>query len=308
MAGRQVNKVNFIEDFPNELFAQIFSYLNGIDAVFAFSYLNTRFHCLLKEYCQRFDFKSINKIKFDIIIEQYDTQWCKSLRLSNDDDTYGQIEYFFQFYSIIDHFSQLNSLSLLKIESIDSLNLLSQIIFLPNLVSLTIKTVCGRIISKFNSLNLKQLAVISCRNTSLIVMLYYFQHFSQLESLEYTIDNCCWDKIVLSWPLYLKHLKIVFDNDNVGILVPHSVQYLFQLITLEIYQKELGKSFPNGHVWKEIICSSFPSLKKFKFSFPFDYGFLSIKKIENVMSSFSTPFYVNEKNGIFAVIYLPVVE
>ena len=93
MVDRQKNVVIIIEDLPNELFRQIFSYLTGIDAVFAFSLLNTRFQCLLKEYCQGFDFKSINKIKFDIIFNQYDKQWWKSLKLSNE-DTPGQIEYF----------------------------------------------------------------------------------------------------------------------------------------------------------------------------------------------------------------------
>ncbi|CAF3179080.1 unnamed protein product [Rotaria sp. Silwood2] len=49
----------FLEHLPNELFAQIFSYLNGVDAVFAFSQLNHRFQCLLSENCQFFDYKSI---------------------------------------------------------------------------------------------------------------------------------------------------------------------------------------------------------------------------------------------------------
>jgi len=164
MADRQENEINSIEALPNELFGQIFSYLNGIDASFAFSYLNTRFQCLLKEYCRRFDFLSINKIKFDIFFEQYDTQWCKSLRLSNDDDTHGQIEYFFRFYSLIDHFSQLKSLSLLNAGSI----IISQIVLPTNLVSLTLKPICGKTMSEFSFSNLKRLAITSCKNTEWI--------------------------------------------------------------------------------------------------------------------------------------------
>jgi len=87
------NAVLVIENLPDELFRKIFSYLTGIDAVFAFSLLNTRFQCLLKKYCQGFDFKSINKIKFDIIFSQYDKQCWKSLKLSNE-DVPKQIEYF----------------------------------------------------------------------------------------------------------------------------------------------------------------------------------------------------------------------
>ncbi len=48
-----------LEHLPNEIFISIFSYLNDVDSIFAFSNLNNRFQCLLFEYCQFFDFKSI---------------------------------------------------------------------------------------------------------------------------------------------------------------------------------------------------------------------------------------------------------
>jgi hypothetical protein len=158
---------NVLEDLPNELFCQIFFYLSGVDTVFAFSSLNTRFQCLIKEYCQGFDFQLINKTKFDLIFDQYDKQWWKSLRLSNE-DTPGQIEYFFQSYSLIDEISQLKSLSLSKIESINKSILLSQISFLTNLVSLTLKPICGRILSNIDLPKLKRLVVTSCKNTEWI--------------------------------------------------------------------------------------------------------------------------------------------
>ncbi|CAF4588349.1 unnamed protein product [Rotaria sp. Silwood2] len=143
--------------------------------------------------------------------------------------------------------------------------------------------------SKFSSSRLKRLAVTSCRNTEWIM------NFSELESLEYTINNCCWDPIILSWPSNLKHLKIVFGNDDVDDLVLQSLKHLSQLITLEIYQKELGKSFPNGCIWEQLIRSSLPLLKKLRFYFQFNYGFLSLNIIEKIMTSFSSSFFVNEK-------------
>ncbi|CAF4178366.1 unnamed protein product [Adineta steineri] len=287
--NKQENEITSIEDLPNELFGEIFSYLNGNDASFSLIYLNRRFQCLVKEYCQRLDFKSITKSKFDLIFEEYDTQWCQSLSLSNDHHTYGQIEYFLQFYSLIDHFSQLKSLTLYNRKSIDTFKLLSQIFLLTNLVSLTLKPICGKIMSEFDFFNLKRLAITSCKNTT------WIKKFSQLDSLEYTMNNCCLSQIVLAWPVKLKHLKIVFDNDDVGVLVPQSLTYLSELSILEIYQKKFGKSLPNGQVWEQLIRSSFPELKKFKFYFPFDYGFVSIKKEKKVLSSFSTSFYLEEK-------------
>lgn len=164
MADIQENKLIFLENFPNELFGQILSYLFGVDAVFAFSLLNRRFQCLLEEYCQGFDFQSTNRSKFDFIFGQYNKQWWKSLRLSNE-DTFAQIEYFFQNYSLIDDVSQLKSLSLLKIETVDQSIWLSEISCLSNLVSLTLKPICGEIISALDFPKLKRLVVTSCQNT-----------------------------------------------------------------------------------------------------------------------------------------------
>ena len=56
------NHLILFEHLPDDLFVEIFSYLNGVDAVFAFSQLNYRFQCLIIKYCRIFDFKSISKM------------------------------------------------------------------------------------------------------------------------------------------------------------------------------------------------------------------------------------------------------
>lgn len=111
------NSSTFLECLPNKLFVKIFSYLNGIDTFFAFSNLNNRFQSILFKYCQSFDFKSISKTKFDFILQGHHFQQCKLLRLSNDEYTPGQIEYFFQSYSLTNLCPQLESLSLLKLKT-----------------------------------------------------------------------------------------------------------------------------------------------------------------------------------------------
>ncbi len=79
-------------------------------------------------------------------------------------------------------------------------------------------------------------------------------------------------------------------------MIQQSLVHLSQLNILEIYQKERGKSCPNGQIWEQIICSSLPSLKIFKFYFQFEYLQHPIDQIKQVISSFSTPFYKFEKN------------
>ncbi|CAF4372130.1 unnamed protein product, partial [Rotaria sordida] len=58
MINEQENKLSLIEDLFTELFVQISSYLNGIDALLAFSNPNYRFKTLIGKYCKVFNFKS----------------------------------------------------------------------------------------------------------------------------------------------------------------------------------------------------------------------------------------------------------
>jgi len=161
-----------LECLPNEIFMEIFSYLNGVDVDFAFSNLSHRFQCLLLEYCQFFDFKSISKVKFDFIFRRYDTRKWKFLQLSNDEHTPGQIEYFCQSYSLADLCPQLESLSLLNIEHISkNHSLLYQSLSFTNLQSLKIESICGTTMTHCNLPKLKRLVVSSCRNTKWIMVI-----------------------------------------------------------------------------------------------------------------------------------------
>src|SRR5205085_8080945 len=80
-----------LECLPNELFLEIFNYLSNVDIVYAFSQLNNRFQYLILNYCKTFDFKSISKAKFKLVIREHNTQQWRSLRLSDDDYTPRQI-------------------------------------------------------------------------------------------------------------------------------------------------------------------------------------------------------------------------
>ncbi|CAF0993115.1 unnamed protein product [Adineta steineri] len=285
------DEFSIIEDLPNELFVGIFCYLNGVDTVFAFLSLNNRFQKLLRKYCKVFDFKSSSKLQFDTIFDQYSTKRWKSLQLSNDDQTSGQIEYCFQRYPLSVYFTQLEFLSLLKMKTSD-LSILSELSFLTNLTSLKIGFICGEIISMYDLSDLKQLkrlVITSCFNTR------WTNKLSQLDTLEYVIMHCCLNPLVLTWPSRLKHLKIVLESAEHNDLLPQSISSLSELTNLEIYQKEQGYTVPNGQQWEQIISLSCPLLKNFKFVFQFPYQSYISNQIEQIIASFSTPFYINEK-------------
>lgn len=154
-----------LEQLPNELFIEIVSYLNGVDALYAFSQLNTRFQHVTFNYCSIFDFKSVSKAKFDFVIRQEDKQQWRWLRLSDDFDTPGQITLFFRQVSLANDLSQLRSLTLVNSSQEDKTVLLSQINSLVNLESLSIDSICGKDMSPIDLPLLKRLIVSSCCHT-----------------------------------------------------------------------------------------------------------------------------------------------
>jgi hypothetical protein len=155
-----------LEQLPNELFIEIYAYLNGVDTICAFSQLNARFQALLIQYVNTFDFKSINKAKFDYVIRHHDIHQWRSLRLSEDDETPGQIKLFCQLYPPYQYISQLQSLCALKMTSKYAQEFVSQLVSFDHLVSLEIGNICGENIQSLELPSLKRLVVTACKHTA----------------------------------------------------------------------------------------------------------------------------------------------
>jgi hypothetical protein len=162
------NRSKLFEQLPNEIIAEIFSYLNGFDVIFTFSKLNHHFQCLVFEYCQYFDFQSISKSQFDLVSQYHNTKQWKLLRISDDKRTPDFVEYFCQFYSLINDFPRLQSLSIINLNIYNNYTIFSQLPSLTNLVSLTIESVCGDKMSPFDLPNLKRLVLTSCADINWI--------------------------------------------------------------------------------------------------------------------------------------------
>jgi hypothetical protein len=157
-----------LEQLPNELFIEIFTYLTNVDVVYSFSQLNIRLQDLILSYCHTFDFKSINKAKLDLVIQHHNPQRWRSLRLSNDDETPGQIDYFCRFYPLDQHVSQLKAISLIDVKPHNDTLLFSQLRSFVNLISLTIKSARGFCLSPLYLPSLKHLVLTSCINNKWI--------------------------------------------------------------------------------------------------------------------------------------------
>jgi hypothetical protein len=155
-----------IERLPNEIFFEIFNYLSNVDVVYAFSQLNARFQCLILNYCHTFDLKSVSKVKFKFIIREHNTQQWRALRLSDDDDTPGQIILFSQLFPFAKYLPQLHALSLINMKPKTAQCLVPQLKIFTHLVSLTIGSVCGKDLSILELPSLKYLIVHSCKHST----------------------------------------------------------------------------------------------------------------------------------------------
>jgi hypothetical protein len=154
-----------LERLPNEIFLEIFNYLSDVDIVYAFSQLNNRFQYLILNYCNKFDFKSVSKAKFKFIIQEHDTQQWRSLRLSDDDNTPGQITLFSQLFPFVKYVPQLEILSLINMKLKTAKYIIPQIKTFTHLVSLTIGSICGKDILTLELPSLKYLIVSSCNHS-----------------------------------------------------------------------------------------------------------------------------------------------
>jgi hypothetical protein len=154
-----------IEHLPNELILEIFNYLTNVDAVCAFTRLNQRFQALTLKYCNTFDFKSVSKAKFDYVIRYHNIHQWRSLRLSDDDNTPGQVTHFCRLFPFAEYISQLEVLSIIHTKPKAALMFLPQLTLFPHLVSLSIGSVCGKSIPSLEFHSLKHLVINSCMHT-----------------------------------------------------------------------------------------------------------------------------------------------
>ena len=154
-----------IELLPNELFLEIFSYLRSTDVICAFARLNQRFQYLVWNSYNRLDLKSVSKTKFDYVTRTRQIQHCRSLRLSDDDQTPGQISYFFRSFPVAKCLSQLESLTLINMRPPISLIIFPELSSFTQLVSLTIGSICGKLLPALQFPSLRHLVIDSCMHT-----------------------------------------------------------------------------------------------------------------------------------------------
>ncbi len=90
-------------------------------------------------------------------------------------------------------------------------------------------------------------------------------------------------------------MSVSFSRLGDNEIVCNSLRYLSQLTSLAIYDSAWESPAPDGEIWEKLITSSMPLLKKFNFCFKFWKDFNLASDITQVVSTFSTRFYLEEK-------------
>ncbi|CAF1324374.1 unnamed protein product, partial [Rotaria sordida] len=318
------SSITHLEDLPNEIFYEIFGYLDFHYVYKAFSNLNIRFQNLLNYsiHSIKLNISSMSKSTFQyyythIIIPN--KHCIKSLHLSNP----FIINLIFKpfSFSIISNFIQLETLILNNIEKIYLTNILKQLISLPKLHSLVINSVdivrCNNKFycqlfrlptlkyCKFNipeddhydvlpfSTNeyssIKHLVVEN--NIHLKKLDALLSYVPQLHRLSIHQLNQSFDKETQIFSSVLKYLthcsigKISISFDEFELLSKNIFHHLQVLYIL----KNCDEEYVNANRWEQLILSHIPYLKIFdiKFNIRIDNHLT----VENLMNQFNSSFW-----------------
>jgi len=333
----------YLEFLSNELFLDIFEYLSAVHLLRAFYDLNIRLNNLLYLHFKihSFNFQSSSKYNFDLICHQYlpfITDRIYSLRLSDDDDTPNQIDLFFSYGLSFQQFSHLQSLSINRIYSLNSMKLLiNQLISLPHLIHLSITRYfilyneeydmnmigcIGRLsklischldittdsefyfsIPSIRSLSLKYLSLpyLDCTIKQLVTLIQYIPN---LQSLTTSLTDFL--KVLIRPVIVFSSIKIFKLNLHGSF---HAMRSLLETMpNLEELKIEMISSYIDGYQWENLIENTLPNLIIFqlKMSFSLSTQKSREKQIDEILNSFSNQFWIDNHQWFIQCYWTPM--
>jgi hypothetical protein len=319
-----------IEDISNELFHEIFDYLDGCEIFLAFSNLNQRFHRLLNSSSLPL------KIRFNVTTVELYNDVCREVVLFNKQQIsaiqLAMLPHVRPFLSSLIIDSSFNRLEALNIQQIlpDLLKpLLIKLASLPRLSLLTIYTwnrfknlnEIYRLIFALPMLKYYEFALIT-DDCPVTLPMAKKKQFNNIEHLE-MVHSCTFNEIarIVSYTPYLNHLGIyhTIQHDSIngmslpmklsklthlsihGVLIPFDQLEMFikhihcQLKVLHFITQSEDFTYLNADRWERFISENLPQLEEFKFQYykeTIDRNKSSIFKRQN---QFTSPFWIARK-------------
>ena len=303
------------ESLPNEILLKCFGYFHTTDLFYSFDQLNYRFNELIETLPWYLDFQHVHKSLYDVLCQhllinsEAQKQVC-SLRLSNK-DTPGQINDFLSKFSL-DQFPHLRSLIFIDLRE-NNIPQLQEIF--PKLSQITTLRLLN---SEINTFQFESLIPIDhLQALSINSDLAFIQKTLPLKSL--TTTNLSLNEIcrLLSYTPFLQYLKV--SCINVGLLSdeyhqssrPVHLKHLIltdfratfnDFIHLLWNMKNLrsltvccssDSSWVDASRWEQLITSSLPSLKHFRFRLAIGTRLTNSARLE-IFERFQTDFWLKE--------------
>ncbi|UJR11623.1 hypothetical protein I4U23_015804 [Adineta vaga] len=279
--------ITLIEDLSNEIFLEIFHYLDGCDILKSFFNLNIRFQRFLIEpsLTMKVKLSTQTKFKSEQIILPCKKQ-IRSLYLSGD----CIIHQFFTIYPIDSLFDQLESLNVQFIRTDQLLQLLRDLSLVSSLRQLIVHSeddendLMKIYAVSFGLPSLRSLKVSSLQQANCL-FLSLFEPILQTSSIKYLIiDHPCTDHdilTILSSTPYLSHLTCRKSvNKSWGLFYTSQSITMSDLIYLSVQQCLM--TFDDFEIFIQRISSKLQILKIVTFN---DSSYLNANRWEQLIST-----------------------
>lgn len=321
--------ITSIENFSNELFYELFDYLDGYDIINTFSNLNKRFENLLN------DLSLLLKLKLSS--QRNLSTYCKTIILPNKHRIYSLnfsdesiLDRFLIQCNINSSFQNLQSIILNSLPAYKFVVLLFDLISLPNLSSLKCYlTSCFldvsyiyRIIFRFQSLNYFYLSLPIIEELEDFEQATFVADKQQLSNIQYlTLDHCCTlnDFIsIISCAPQLHHLicqtlfqsdenlekDLLFPSINLTYLVLNRCELEFEILEklmkkislhLKVFRiiiRSKDDLYIDADRWERLIKEHMPCLKKFYMKY---YEYFNEDLKFSSIYKFSSIFWIERK-------------
>ena len=307
------------ELFPNEIFLELFDYLDGTDLFQGFYGLNNRFNNLLYDHYRtfRFNFHSISKRSFHTICYQHLPRIADrviSLSFSNLHEFPEQMYLFFSYIPSIDLFTHLQSLSLTDINQYELVEtILEQCRHLNHLTHLKCQfdifsdhshlwSLSKLVHCEMSFLSLGQIRLhltnqsISLKRLSLnnsFVDLYQlnqlFDCTPHLKDLQVSLHEHDLEYRSTSHPSLIRlNIFVLEFVDSSRILLLLQTMSNLQSLTIII------SCIIRGHQWEELINNYIPKLSEFrlKMTESISRDRTELEQMNEITESFRNPFWI----------------
>jgi hypothetical protein len=318
-----------MEDMANELFLEIFDYLDGCDIMTTFHNLNIRFRCLIKDSLLLLKINLCSEVAGNRkqVITPYKYQ-IQSLYLSD----HLTINRFFTLYPIDSSFDRLESLSLRFIRS-DQLVLFHNLNLLPRLFRLIIHLLDDDTYLFDIYAFIFRLPVLKHAKISSLISKFPFTSIpNHLSSIEYLVIDHSFKISELFYILSFtpKLLRLIIKKSLSTFFLPHDRDSLLTLPNLThlhidqcamnfnvfgIFITEISSqlqvlkistfddsSYLDADRWERLISQKMPQLRKFYFQYHelFNHNY-HLSAYHQSLNRFTCPFWI-DRQWVFDVI------